>query len=158
MQSTKGPTAKMQPERGSNAAHRGNGHQGYKIIESFELEGTSECCVVPLPAVSRDTHSSSSAQSSAWLWVCAGMGHCHLSGHPVGLAALSINNFFLRSSLNLPSFSLKPFPLVPSQQILLWSLFPSFLQPPFRYRKATLKSFRKDAVLCGHQLFSRSFG
>ena len=46
---------------------------------------------------------------------------------------LIIKNFFLISRLNLPSFSLKPFPLVLSPQTLLWSLSPSFLQPPGWY-------------------------
>ena len=47
---------------------------------------------------------------------------------------------FLISSLNLPSFSQKPFPLVLSQQTPLKSLSSSFLQPPFRYRKAVIMS------------------
>ena len=50
------------------------------------------------------------------------MGHHHLSGHPVQcLTALSVNNFFLISNLNLPSFSLKPLPLVLSKQTVLKS-------------------------------------
>ena len=53
------------------------------------------------------------------------------------LITLIVKNFFLISNLNLLYFSLRPFPLILSQQILLKSLFPSFLQPPsFRYWKA----------------------
>ena len=48
------------------------------------LEGTPKGHPVQPPAVHRDTHSSISAQSPpAGPWVSAGMGHCHLSGHPV---------------------------------------------------------------------------
>ena len=46
------------------------------------------------------------------------------------LTTLSIKHFFLMSNQNLSSFSVKPFPLVLSQQTLLKSLSPSFLQPP----------------------------
>ena len=47
-------------------------------------------------------------------------------------SALIVKNFFLISNLNLPSFSLRPFPLVLSQQTLLKSLSPSFLYPPLK--------------------------
>ena len=47
------------------------------------------------------------------------MGQHHLSVQPVPLPhCLSVKNFFLISDLNLPSFSLKPFPLVLPQQTL----------------------------------------
>ena len=47
------------------------------------------------------------------------MGHCHFSGHPVPfLTTLSMDNFFL-IHLNLPSFTLKPFPFIPSQLFML---------------------------------------
>jgi len=49
-------------------------------------------------------------------------------------------NLFLISSLCLPPFSLIPFPLFLSQQTLLRSLPPSFLQPPFRYWQAAIGS------------------
>ena len=39
-------------------------------------------------------------------------------------------NFFLVFSLNLPSFSLKPFPLVLSQQTFLKRPSPAYLQAP----------------------------
>ncbi|KAK4832076.1 hypothetical protein QYF61_020632 [Mycteria americana] len=45
---------------------------------------------------------------------------------------LIVKNFFLISSLNLPSFSLKPLPLVLSQQVLL--------KTPFKYCKAAMRS------------------
>ena len=43
-----------------------------------------------------------------------------------GLTALTVKNFFLISSLNLPSFSLKPLPLVLSLQALVKSPSPAF--------------------------------
>ncbi|KAK4818676.1 hypothetical protein QYF61_017421 [Mycteria americana] len=52
------------------------------------------------------------------------------------LTTLIVNNFFLKSSLNLPSLSLKPLLLVLSQQALLKSLSQSFLQAPFKYWEA----------------------
>ena len=45
-----------------------------------------------------------------------------------GLTALTVQNFFLVSSLNLPSFSLKSFPLVPSLHALVKSPSPALLQ------------------------------
>ena len=44
-----------------------------------------------------------------------------------GFTTLIIKNFFVISSLNLSSFSLKPSPLVLSQQALLKTLSPSLL-------------------------------
>ena len=71
------------------------------------------------------------------------------------LTTLAVNNFFryldifrylnikyliflqiLGSRLNLPSFSLKPLPLVLSLHALIVSSFPGFLQAPFMYWKA----------------------
>ena len=79
--------------------------------------------------MSRDTHSSISAQSPS----SSGhpqMGHHHPSGQPVQChIALTVKNFFLISNLNIPSFSWKPLPLVLSQETPLRSLSPSFLQP-----------------------------
>ena len=56
------------------------------------------------------------------------------------LTTLIVKNYFLIYSLNIPSFSLKLFPLALSLQTLLKSLSPSFLQPPFKFQKATLRS------------------
>ena len=49
------------------------------------------------------------------------------------LTTLIVKYFFCISNLKLPSFNLKPFPLVPSPQTLLKNLSPSFLQPFFRH-------------------------
>ncbi len=77
------------------------------------MEGTSKGCLVPLPALSRDTHSSISAQSpiqpdcgcvQGWGTATSLGTLCHSSP--------SLATFSLTSSLNLLSFSLKPFPLV----------------------------------------------
>jgi len=51
----------------------------------------------------------------AWPWLSAGMGHHLLSVQPVLVPhSVIVKNLFLISNLNLCSFSLKPFPLVPS--------------------------------------------
>ena len=58
---------------------------------------------------------------------CAGMGHRHLSVHPVPfLTALTANGFFLLSNINLPFQFETIFPR-PITQILLRSLPPPFL-------------------------------
>jgi len=44
-----------------------------------------------------------------------------------GLTTLTVKNLFLISNLNLPSFSLEPFPLVLSLHPLVESPSPSFL-------------------------------
>ena len=55
------------------------------------------------------------------------LGRCHVGLHPDSLGALQClsaligNNIFLIPDRNLSSVSLKPFPLVLSQQTLLWS-------------------------------------
>jgi len=54
---------------------------------------------------------------------------------------LMVKNFFLISNLNLPSFSLEPFPLVLSLHALVKSPSPSFLSP-FQVLAAALRSPR----------------
>ena len=56
------------------------------------------------------------------------------------LTTITLKNFFLISSLNLPYFSLKSFTLVLSQYILLKCLSPSLLMPCFKYWKTALRS------------------
>ena len=57
-----------------------------------------------------------------------------------GLTTLIVKNFFLLSSLILPSLSLKPSPLVLLLQALVKSPFSSFLVGPFKCWKAALRS------------------
>jgi len=71
-----------------------------------------------------------------------GASTTHLGNLGQGFTTLSVKNFFLISSLNLPSLRLKPSPLVLSQQARLKSLSPAFLQPPFKYWKAAMRSPR----------------
>lgn len=52
---------------------------------------------------------------------------------------LWVKNFFLTSSLNLPSFSLKLLPLVPSLSAHVKSCSPN-LEGPFRYWKVAIRS------------------
>ena len=56
------------------------------------------------------------------------------------LATLKCRRLFFISNLDLPSLSLKPFPLLFSPQTLVQSLSPSFLKLPFRYWKEALRS------------------
>ena len=106
------------------------------IVESFKLEGNPKGHVIPLPAANRDTYSSirCSEPLQPDRGCLQGQGSTtslrNLFQH---LTTMTVKTFFLISNLNLPSFSLKPLPLVLSQQTLLKSLSPCFLQPPFRY-------------------------
>ena len=89
--------------------------------------------------MNRDTHSSTRCSELLQpdLGCLQGWDTHHLSGQPVPVP----HHFYCKtnkqqqkknlliSTLNLPSFSLKPFPLVPLQWTLLKSLSPSFLQP-----------------------------
>lgn len=57
------------------------------------------------------------------------------------LTTLIVENFFLMSDLNLPSFSLKPLPLVLSLHFSDKKVSPHLLrQAPFRYCRATVMS------------------
>ena len=100
------------------------------ITEWFELEGTNKGHPVQLPALSTDTHSSVSAQSPPSLTSGACRdGHQCILGQPVPLPHCPYcKKFFLTPNLNLPSFSLKPFPPFLPPQTLLKSP-PPFLQP-----------------------------
>ena len=84
-------------------------------MEPFELEGPLKTILSNSPPLNRDTHSSISAQSpvqpdlgclQGWGTTTSLYNLCHC------LTTLYGKNFFLISNLNLPSFSLKPFPLV----------------------------------------------
>lgn len=111
------------------------------IIESFELEGNLEVCLDQLPCSEQgllqlDQGAQHSVQPD--LERLQGQDIYYISGPPVPAPHHPIkkkknHNFFLISNLSLPPFSLKPFPLILSQQSLLKSLFPSFLSTLFRY-------------------------
>ncbi|KAK4831170.1 hypothetical protein QYF61_015640 [Mycteria americana] len=62
------------------------------------------------------------------------------------LATLIVKNFFLISNLNLPSFSLKPLPLVLSLQALVKSPPPAFLYP-FRVLEGCYKVSLEPSLL-----------
>ena len=100
-------------------------------MESLELEGTSKGHLVQHPC-SKQGHPQLGQvvqgliQSD--LESCQGLDINHISGQPVPvLHHPHWKRVFLISNLNLPSSSLKPFPLVLSPQTLLKSLSPSFL-------------------------------
>ena len=102
-----------------------------RIIESVELKGTSEGNLVQLPCNEQGHHSwirLPRALSSLALNVSRdGASTTTLGSLCQCLTTLTVKYFLCKSSLNLPSFSLKPFPLVLLPQTLLKSLSPSFL-------------------------------
>lgn len=53
---------------------------------------------------------------------------------------LIVKNLFLTPSVNLPSYNLKPLPLVPSLQALLKGLYFSLLWAPCKYWKAIIRT------------------
>ena len=74
-----------------------------------------------------------------WPWALRGMEHSLSLGRLLKwLTTLWVNNFFLISILNLPSFSLKPL----SSTLLLWPLITSPIFPAgaCRYQRAAMRS------------------
>jgi len=82
------------------------------------------------PAVSRDifhwVRLLRALSNLAWNVSRDGASTTSLGSLGQGLTTLTVKNVFLLSSLNLPSFSLKPLPLVLPQQALLKIFSPSF--------------------------------
>ena len=113
------------------------GFGGRKIREWFGLEGTFGGHLAQLPAMSRDVFN--------WVRLLRAPSNLTLNVLRDGASTTSlgnlcqcfttciVKNFFLTPILNLPSFSLETSPLFLSQQALLKSLSPSFLQTPFKY-------------------------
>lgn len=103
-----------------------------RIIEPFELGGTLKSHLILLPCSEQghlQFHQMLRAPSSLTLSIyrdrtsttsLGNLYHC--------LTTLIVKSFFCISNLNLPSLSLKPFPLILSQQALLKRLSPYFLQ------------------------------
>jgi len=83
------------------------------------------------PAISRDIFNwiglLRAPSNMAWDVSRDGASPTSLHNLCQGFTTLSVKNFFLISSLNLPSFSFRSSPLVLSLQALLKSLFPSIL-------------------------------
>jgi len=101
----------------------------HRIIELFELEGMLKSHLVQLPAIYRGTYSYSrllTVLSSPTFDVSNDGSSTTSLGSLFQYLCILIVKIFLISSLNLPSFTLKPFLLVLSQQILLQSLCLSF--------------------------------
>ena len=104
--------------------------QNHGIIEQFGLEGTFKGHPVQLPCNKQEQIQ---LDQVAWSPVqpeleCSqgGASTTSLGSTFQCFTTLLVKNFFCISSLDLPSFSLKPLPLVLSQQALLKSLSPSF--------------------------------
>jgi len=105
-------------------------------------EGTFKCHPAQPPAMGRDIFNQSrvlrAPSNLAWNGSRDGASPTNLGNLGQGFTTFLMKNLFLMSSLNLPPFSLKPSPLVLSQQALLRSLSPSFLQAPIKYWKAII--------------------
>lgn len=101
------------------------------IVESLEVEGASKGHVAPLPCREQGHHSPITLPR-AWSSPALIVSRDGASTTSLGelfwcLTALTGKYFFCISNLNIPSLSLKPFPLALSQQIPLKNLTPSFL-------------------------------
>ena len=109
----------------------------HRITECYGLEGTFRGHLAHSPCSEQgylqpDEVTQRPVQSGL---ECFQTWHLHyFSGQPVPVFHHPYHiNFFLISSLNLPSLSLNTLLLVLSQQSLLKIFSPSFLQVPFRY-------------------------
>ena len=100
----------------------------HRITECFGLEGTFRCHLVQ-PPCSEQGHLQldQAAQSPVQPDLECFQGWATLGNLFQCFTTLTAKNFFLISSLNLPSLSLKQLPVVLSQQALLRCLSPSFL-------------------------------
>jgi len=101
------------------------------FLGSFELEGSLKGHVVQLPALSRDTHSSIGCSEPIQPNPgCRDGGTTTSPGNLCHCVIAFIGKQHLLSTLNLPSLSMKQFPLVLSQQTLLNCLSPlSYILP-----------------------------
>ena len=99
------------------------------IIEWLGLEGTFEGHLVQ-PHSNKQGHlqldQAAQGPVQPHLERFQGGGIYHLSGQPIPVFHHPQCKKFIIASVNLPSFSSKPLPLVLSQQALLKSLSPSF--------------------------------
>jgi len=115
-----------------------------RVFELLELEGTLKGHLVQ-PPCNEQGHLQQIRLLRAPSSLTLSISRDRVSTTSLGilfqsLTILITKSFFFKSNLNHPSFSWKPFPLVLSQQTLLKSLSPSFLQSPFRYRKDAIRS------------------
>jgi len=90
------------------------------------LPPTTSDCPGPHPAWGWDIHS--------------------FSGQSLPVFHQPFEYFFLTSNLNLPSFSLKPFSLLLSLSDHVKCVYPSCLKAPFKYWKASVRSFRSFLI------------
>ena len=113
------------------ALPRGSDHS---ITDWFGWERTYQGHPAQPPAMGRDIFNRirvlRAPSNLAWNGSRDGASPTALGNLGQPLTTLTVKNFFLTSRLDLPSFSLKPPPLVLSLQTLLRSLSPSFLQAP----------------------------
>jgi len=139
---------------GSTVSTRGEGKwagesvKGYhRCIEWLGLEGTSKiikfqppCCRMSYQVLDQAPAQAAHSPIQPGLEHLQGWGIHNLSGQPVPVLHHSLKNFPQASNRNLPSLSLKQFPLVLSLSICLTSWFPSCLRSPFKHWKAAVRS------------------
>jgi len=105
-----------------------------RITDWFGWEETFQGHPVPPPAMGRDIFKEirvlRALSNLAWNVSRDGASPTTLGNLGQGLTTLNVKNFFLRSSRNLPSFSLKPSPLVLSLHALVKSPSPALSQAP----------------------------
>jgi len=104
---------------------------GHRITERFELGGTSEDHLDQHPVMGRDpchqTRLLKAPSNLALNPAREGAATASLGNLGQGHNILMVKNFFHVSNLNLPSFSLKPSPLVLSLHALVTSPSPAIL-------------------------------
>jgi len=97
--------------------------QTHRIIQWFGLEGTLQTISFQPPAMGRDpfhqTRVLRAPSNLALNTAREGAAIASLGNLGQGLTTLMVKNFFLIFNLDLPSFSLKPSPLVASLQALV---------------------------------------
>jgi len=110
--------------------HSSKEHQVRGIIERFGWEGTLKGHLVQPPAVSRNIFNQIRllrVPSNLTLNVSSdGTLTTSVGNLSQGFTTLTVKKFFLKSSLNLLFFSLKPLPLVLSLHALVKSPSPAF--------------------------------
>ena len=126
--------------------HRLQIKQNHRTIEKFGLEGTFKGHLVQPPAMSRDIFTQTRllrAPSNLTFNVSRdGASTTFLGNLFQYFTTLQQKIFFLISSLNLTTFSLKPLPCVLSLQVLLKSLASCSLYAPFKYQKGAIRCLR----------------
>jgi len=123
-----------QPSVKGSVPHHELKSPSHRITEWFGLEGTLKIISFHPPAIGRDPfHQTRVLRAPSSLALNPdreGAATASLGSLGHGLTSLTVKNFFIISHLNLPSFSLKPSPLVLSPHALAQPLSSSLADPP----------------------------